>query len=88
MRHCSDQAAGEGPSSGEGSDPYIVKRTQVCGEGASSGEAPDPAKIVYEKYSPRMLHNHFNPVQLEQQYPSLEAVEDFDILDLSRLEDE
>ena len=87
-RCSSDPAAGEGPSSGEGSDPSIVKRTQTRGEGASSREVPDPAKIVCEKYSPWMPHNHLSPVQLEQQYPSLEAVEDLDIPDLSRLEDE
>ena len=35
-----------------------------------------------------MPHNYLVAIQLEQQYPSLEAVEDLDIPDLSRLEDE
>ena len=35
-----------------------------------------------------MPHNHLTPRQLEEQYPSLEAVEDLDLPDLSRLEDE
>ena len=35
-----------------------------------------------------MPHNYLDATQLEQQYPSLEAVEDLDIPDLSRLEDE
>jgi hypothetical protein len=37
---------------------------------------------------PCMPHNHLTPQQLEEQYPSLEAVEDLDLPDLSRLEDE
>ena len=35
-----------------------------------------------------MPHNYLDDVQLELQYPSLAAVEDLDMPDLSRLEDE
>jgi hypothetical protein len=38
--------------------------------------------------SPRMPHVELSAGQLEEQYPSLEAVDDLDLPDLSRLEDE
>ena len=40
------------------------------------------------KYNPQMPHNILNADELERQYPSLQAVKDLDLPDLSRLEDD
>jgi len=50
-------------------------------------EADATVANVQER-SPRMPHVELSVEQLEEQYPSLEAVEDLDLPDLSRLEDE
>lgn len=77
-----DQTNGEGPSSVEGPNPAST------GEGPSPAEGLNPASTPYEEYSPRMPYNHLDAVQLELQHPSLEAIGDLDMPDLSRLEDE
>jgi hypothetical protein len=48
----------------------------------------DSAVAAVQEHEPCMPHNLLTTQQLQEQYPSLEAVEDLDLPDLSKLEDE
>ena len=46
------------------------------------------APLNHLEHEPRMPHNEHSLLELDKLYPSLEAVEDLDLPDLSRLEDD
>ena len=49
---------------------------------------PESSDRPHGEYNPQMPHNSLSTEELDRRYPSLEAVEDLDLPDLSLLEDE
>ena len=70
--------------------------TKNYGAGVLSGMVPELVSGTFprkdtsttDEHDPQMPHNMMSADELDQYYPSLEAVEDLDLPDLSRLEDD
>ena len=72
----------------------MEEKRRETAQSSSEVAGPDPVTVAADsaashvEYNPKMPHNLMDADELERQYPSLEAVEDLDLQDLSRLEDD